>query len=337
MATWHDFPREIQHTILSIYCEDLVRDFRDSLELDPWGQRPHQLAKELKTLASPEPPQSLVFFASALKTCRNFYNILSNEIQIEDHSSPGGVLQRLQYDGMSKLARTLYSRSTWYGGLLDESCYVQFIYRKVGCSWKNPMVFDKENLFGEFLMSIPQLSRLILIPHRESWLLYETGQEDEKDDLISDSEDEEGEFESPLEAENCDMSKSVCNRPKQTDFILTLGVGGNLDHCHHMRLEEGQFATDDEALDIASIAGVPSIPEKGISDELKLGEHESDEHELVQQSFDRSCDPELPVHCDIGDSGPDTWWLFPPEDYFLRRSSTGRSAEWLNMRTTGFW
>ena len=69
MAIWYDLPREIQHSILSIYCEDFVTDFSDSLEVDPWGTRPYHLAKELKTLAWPEPPTPLVFFASALKTC----------------------------------------------------------------------------------------------------------------------------------------------------------------------------------------------------------------------------------------------------------------------------
>jgi hypothetical protein len=321
MATWYELPREVQHSILSIYCRDLVTDFSDSLELDPWGYQPHHLAKELKTLAWPEPPTPLVFFASALKTCRNFYNILSEEISIEDDSSPGRVLQRLQYDGMNELARNLHSRSGRHVSLLDESCYVHFIYRTVGCFWKNPMVFDTENRFCDFLMTIPQLSRLILIPHLQPWLLYETGQEEEEDSIISDSGDDgedrdEEPFENPLDAVKYDAPSNIGSRSKHTGRVLTLGVGGNLDHCHHMRLEEGRFFTDDDGLDVVSIAGVPNKTAKSISDERELDEHELDEHELVQQSFDRSCDPELPVLCDIRDSEPDTWWLFPPEDYY---------------------
>jgi len=293
------------------------------LDVDPFGHRPHHLAEELKTLAWPEPPRSLLFFASALKTCRTFNNILSNEVQIEN-SSPGRVLQRLQYHGMNELAQTLHLRSGWHRSLLDESCYIHFIYRKVGSFWKNPMIFDQENCFGigEFLMGIPQLSRLILIPHLQPWLLYETGQEEEEDILISDREDEgegEDEDESPLVPENCHSCEIVTTDSKSTGRILTLGVGGNLDHCHYMCLEEGQFEKDDNELDIVSIAGVPSNPAKGVPDERDLDEHELDDDELVQQTLHRSCDPELPVLCDIRDSEPDTWWLFPPEDYYHTR------------------
>jgi len=324
MAAWYDLPREIQHNILSIYCEDLVADFSDSLEADPWGTRPYSLVKELKTLAWPEPPTPLVFFASALKTCRNFYNIISDEIRIEDDSSPGRVLQRHQYDGMRELARNLRSHSRWQVGLLDESCYVHFIYRKVGCFWKNPMIFDTVNRFCTFLMTIPRLSRLILIPHLQPWLVHETGQEEEEDSIISDSGDEgEGEdededeelFENPLDAVKYDASSNVRSRSQHTGRVLTLGVGGNLDHCQHMRLEEGQFFTDDDKLDVVSIAGVLNKPAKRISDERELDENEL-QHEFEQQRFDRSCDPYLPVLCDIRESEPDTWWLFPPEDYF---------------------
>jgi hypothetical protein len=82
-----------------------------------------------------------------------------------------------------------------------------------------------------------------------------------------------------------------------------------------MRLEEGQFFTDDDKLDVVSIAGVLNKPAKRISDERELDENEL-QHEFQQQRFDRSCDPYLPVLCDIRESEPDTWWLFPPEDYF---------------------
>jgi hypothetical protein len=128
------------------------------------------------------------------------------------------------------------------------------------------MVFDSENRFCMFLMTIPQLSRLILIPHLQPWLLYKTGQEEEEDSFISGG-----------------------------------GDGG-----------EGE----DDALDVVSIAGVANKPATRRCDYGGLDEKEFHEYMLVQQKFDPTCNHELPVLCDIRESEPDTWWLFPPEDCY---------------------
>jgi len=136
-------------------------------------------------------------------------------------------------------------------------------------------------------------------------LLYETAKEDEADTSDSSEYEDEDEF-SHLDGETWAWSEKVTLRSEKVGFTLTLGVSGNLDHCRHMRLEQGVFRIFEEPLAIVSIAGLARVST----------ERDTDDHELVQRSFGRDCDPDLPVVCDIGDDEPDTWWLFPPDDFY---------------------
>ena len=302
MAQWNDFPGEIQLAILSFCCNDIVAEFRNSLKSNSLSQHPYNLVRQLKNLVWPETPQSLKSFASVLKTCRNVYHIVSNEVRVEENSSPGQILQRLQYAGMGKLERALHSSRQYPYSMLDESCYIHFMYRILGCFWKNPIAFDEDNRFGWLLRRIPQRSRLILIPHLQPWLLYETAKADEAGTPdASEDEDEDEEF----DGDDCPWSEEPAI-DSDRGLTLTVGVSGNLDHCRHLKLEQGTFSTFEEPLAIVSIAGLAT----------DSAEKEIDSHKPAHPNFDRNCYPDLPVLCDVRDDEPDTWWLFPPEDFY---------------------
>ena len=138
-------------------------------------------------------------------------------------------------------------------------------------------------------------------PHLEPWLLFEKAKDD-MDNIDSGEDEDDDEL---LNGKTWPWSERLTNGSKKAPFTLTLGVSGNLDHCREMRLEQGAFCIYEEPLAIVSIAGLAGEATKTETDD-----------ELVQQTLDRSCDPDLPVVCDIRDDELDTWWLFPPEDFY---------------------
>jgi hypothetical protein len=258
MAKWRDLSPEARRLILLRFCADLVADFNDC-HSNPWENVDYTFDSE-ESGAWPKHPESLSSFSSALQTCRYFYHTITEDIKLNGQST-GVLLQREQ----RQVIRDILTRQSDdpASGLVE----VGFLYTLAGCFWKNPIVFEDHHELEAVLAWITPKSRMMLIPHLETWLLYQA-------------------------------RPNLALSTDQTNAIITVGVGGDVEDCLWMRLREGSSKLPGSILSIVTIAGVAA------DDEV-----DNDENEYPP------CDPNIFVRRDINNSNPNTWWFFPPEDF----------------------
>src|SRR5271154_1560009 len=164
MATWHDLPIEIHHHILSLFCADVIDDYT---HLDKRDHHPRQIKprRPFRVHAWQLPPAPLISFASAVRTCRSFYNAMTNDLKFNG-VSPCEVLQTLQAHRLKGLTSKYHT--AWELGL-------HVHVKKVGWFWKNPRVIKDATIIPEVLgFKLSLKSFLILLPHLEPWVMKHT-------------------------------------------------------------------------------------------------------------------------------------------------------------------
>jgi hypothetical protein len=217
MAKWHDFPPEVQRLILRRFCADLVVDFTNS-HINPWENVEYTFDSE-ESGVWPKQPETLFSFSSALQTCRYFHHTITDDIKLNGESTDV-LLQRQQHQVIRDILNRQYDDPA---SILLE---VGFLYTLAGCFWKNPIVFEDRSVLDAVLAWLEPSSRMMLIPHLETWLLYHA-----RPNVASASD-------GPVNA------------------IITVGVGGDVEDCLWMRLKEGSLKLSGSILSIATIAGV---------------------------------------------------------------------------------
>jgi hypothetical protein len=215
MAKWHDLPLEIRDSILSCFCADIVAEFAE-LGFGPWENEAYEWIPD-ESSEWPKSPECLYSFSSALRTCRYFHNTITNHIKINGETS-GVILQREQH--MRVRAILDLQRDDPASVLVR----VGLLYVVAGCFWRNPIVYEDFNFLDDVLVWITPISRMMLIPHLEPWLLCHA-------------------------------------RPTESpaSLIIRVGVGGDIDNCLWMQLREGSLRVEGSILSIVSIAGVATL------------------------------------------------------------------------------
>lgn len=110
----------------------------------------------------PDPLQCLTSFSSAMRTCRYFHDAMT---LVTNGESAVQRIQRIQYTNVENILDLLTNEVS--SGLTS----VAIFYSAAGSFWKNPKVQEPSEFLLRVLMWIPQRSRLMLMPHLESWVL----------------------------------------------------------------------------------------------------------------------------------------------------------------------
>lgn len=165
MAGWNDLPHEIRIQILQQFCTDLIVDFA-------------LVEKQGRNYISPgapipinqlQAPQYLTSFASAIRTCHYFHDLLTHVIKV-DGTAPAEILQEIQ----RRIIRTIWLEVNVRGGKHDRRTLdFEEIYAVAGCFWRNKKFFDSRNyeLIGKLVIyCLNPRSRALLVPHLEAWL-----------------------------------------------------------------------------------------------------------------------------------------------------------------------
>jgi hypothetical protein len=163
MATWHDLPSELHHLILYYFCASLVEDLI-VLGETVWDCVDPNYIWEHDLIEWPKSPQSLSSYFSALLTCQLFHRIITGVVNIDGESIPD-ALQRVQRENVHQILERLYDEVS--SGIV----HINLFYFAAGCFWRNSQVFGEVDLLMKVLCWTSQKSRLMLIPHLESWLL----------------------------------------------------------------------------------------------------------------------------------------------------------------------
>lgn len=230
MARWHNLPPEIKYSILTQFSSDLVNDFTH-WHSDPWESQEYDSVQDGQWSNY---PLSLRSFSAALRTCREFFDSLANVVKINGET-PGVLLQREQYRVLRNLLDAQYEEDA--SGVIE----IGFLYWLAGCFWRHPDIFEDLRFLGEVLMWITPMSRRMLIPNLEPWLLY-----------------------------HARPNLTIIGEP-----LIFVGIGGDMENCQLIiRLIEGALKLHNPEFPIVSIDGVafPDSPddEEGCSSCGKL-------------------------------------------------------------------
>jgi len=147
MAKWNDLPPEIKIAILRDLCTSTA------VNLQRWPstfdeKRP--FAKVMKHTY----PRPLVDYTSALLTCREWYNTITNAIKFPNNQSTLDVLQLVQ----GNLLITCSDRM--FNGDYREMELAQSMY---GCFWKNPYVCETFSIFDDLFGGLGRTGQTILV------------------------------------------------------------------------------------------------------------------------------------------------------------------------------
>lgn len=254
MATWYNLPSELHHLILHYFCASLIEDLT-TLGETVWDCVDSSYVWEHDLIEWPKSPRSLSSYLSALRTCRLFHRIITGVIKINAESVPD-ALQRVQRENLQKVFETLYDDVS--SGIV----HVNLFFFVAGCFWRNPQVFGEIDLIMKVLCWTSQSSRLMLIPHLESWLLRHASLATSEDDWVE---------------------------------VLPIDDGDDGFIFAHLKTSSLNIKWCDMV--VSKVSGIAEIES-----------HESKENLPP-------CNPDLPLLCNIRESSPDSWWLFPSYNF----------------------
>ena len=167
MASWNTLPPEIRDHILSLFCRNIITEYKvfdkkkDVLEL--YKQNP----------VWPTPtPQALIDFSSALRVSRSFRDsILRVKTKGRDPIKTLQLAQISRCDAvMANTNRLVILPSGKFArrwGILNGAWFMKF----AGIFWKNPLIREDAEYMWEILSSLRMVDLLMLIPHLEEWIL----------------------------------------------------------------------------------------------------------------------------------------------------------------------
>ena len=153
MATWNDLPNEIRHQILTFYCVDIVNTY----EYPPFSKVPHVVKTPRFCNNWANPPKILKSFASAVRTCRSFYDTIIHVVKV-DGVSPFDKLQSVQKRNIEVLLQ-------W-----PQLWEIEIYTRLVGIFWRNPLVLSDAELMARIILNLPYESWPLLLPHLGDWV-----------------------------------------------------------------------------------------------------------------------------------------------------------------------
>ena len=159
MATWNSLPTEIRNLILHYFCLNVIEEY-DDLHID-WNNEEYNAPAKLKW---PKPPECLSSLASVLHTCHYFHDAITRIIKIDDESVVK-ILQELQFYKLIEVQSDLYG---------FPNPHIGQYFNTVGYFWRNPRHAKKVYFIGSLRLWDDPKSSLMLIPHLEDWVKYNT-------------------------------------------------------------------------------------------------------------------------------------------------------------------
>ena len=138
----------------------IVEEYKDLHIIDLSDGEYNALA-ELKW---PKPPECLSSLASALRTCHYFHDVITRIIKV-DGESVVKALQGLQFDKLIEIDEALYGLTKPHVGLY---------FNTVGYFWRNPKLAKDSYFIAILTLWNDPKSSLMLIPHLEDWVTYNT-------------------------------------------------------------------------------------------------------------------------------------------------------------------
>jgi len=306
MVAWSDFSIETRHRILYYFCVDIIETYKpDSFEKDgpEWADSVDWTGSK----DWPRSPQCLRDFTSALLTCRNFNEIITNKIKyrakIKDrgkikyrNKSPVDTLQSMQYEKLIVIVNGLSDENLERGDVED-------MYGVVGCFWKNKEVLERVEFMGRILKETFNGGLKVLVPHLQAWVL-EQAQRDPEPDIVNDSDDYV-----TLEFEYCKPGRSRWTERRMSFKRGSIKVGRAFWHGIHVCSIDAIITKKE--IDRHIQDNKPPEPEH--DDESDCSESDddfSDETDEDDQDRMYPCDQSVPLVWEILSSDPSSWWVF---------------------------
>jgi hypothetical protein len=174
--SWESLPHEIHVLILNALCADIISDLKNLCvyvcdwvntfaDADGWkvGEFKYSTGKVKfhPPLTWPAIPTALKSFISAITTCREFNDIILNQIKI-DGTHPSDALKIQQ----AKTIRDITCFPYKFGVSID----MPFFYLAAGAFWKNPVVIGRFRYISRVLRWSIVSSHKMLLPLLEPWL-----------------------------------------------------------------------------------------------------------------------------------------------------------------------
>jgi hypothetical protein len=154
MVTWNSLPIEIRNLVLYNFCLNVVEEY-NNVQID---------VNDISELKWPKPPKCLSSLASALHTCRYFHNVITRIIKV-DGESVVETLQELQFYKLMEIQNALCG---------CQEAPVGLFFNTVGYFWRNPKLAKNGYFIGTLTLWNDPKSSLMLIPHLEDWVTYNT-------------------------------------------------------------------------------------------------------------------------------------------------------------------
>jgi hypothetical protein len=176
MSSWENFPRDVRLLILKTVCLEAIGSFKslrktieDETEpdfLDASSELRYQATRAGKrgkgrwrSYQWPPGPTALKTYFSVINTCREFHNVVMNEIRF-DGLSTRNILLEQQRDNVH-----------WYAKQPTAVAHCLFYHELAGRFWKNPLVIDDIKLILQVLNTMPYHSNRYWPPLIEDWLM----------------------------------------------------------------------------------------------------------------------------------------------------------------------
>jgi hypothetical protein len=166
--SWESLPHDIRFLILHTVCTDIISDFEE-LCTSIWD-----IAKEgyvnsdpeldfLPSLTWPAIPDPLKSFTSAITTCREFNDIILNQVKFDGVSPPDAL--------KTQQAATIWDiTDELHDGYLYRVIDMGLYYQAAGPFWKNPIVIAEMRYTPCVLQWSTPGCYSMLLPHLEPWL-----------------------------------------------------------------------------------------------------------------------------------------------------------------------
>jgi hypothetical protein len=168
--SWESLPYDVRFLVLRTVCADIISDFEELCHTAIWD-----IAEDgLYVISDPEPsylppltwpagPDLLNSFISAITTCREFNDIILNQVKF-DGVSPPDALKTQQAATIWDIADALHDGYTFR--VIDMGRY----YQATGPFWKNPIVISEMPYIPCVLEWSAPRCYSMLLPHLEPWL-----------------------------------------------------------------------------------------------------------------------------------------------------------------------
>lgn len=161
-APWARLPSEIQETILSLACRNIIDEY-DIYGGAPFGERWRSYVDQAE---KPEPPEPLLRYTQLVLTSRQFYNSIRYVIKFEGATMPK-ILRRMQFFKLREMFQRIRDEPDGDSG----RCYriAPVIIRFVGFFWNNPLVRRHNALIWKLFKTVSYDDAANLLPFFESY------------------------------------------------------------------------------------------------------------------------------------------------------------------------